>query len=100
MNPKPGKLLDSVRETIRLKKYSLKVETGFQYIGAKRPKRLPVVLTKSVTFYLKERAPLTSCPPSGIVARNMKPMSLMNLNMSMTTTRTIVTGRGCTPGVR
>ena len=23
------------------------VETGFQYIGAKRPKRLPVVLTKS-----------------------------------------------------
>jgi integron integrase len=112
MNPKPKKLLDQVREIIRLKHYSQKteqaylnwikqyilfhdkkhpqdmaateveafltylaverkvaastqnqalsailflyrevlqkpVETGFQYIGAKRPKRLPVVLTKS-----------------------------------------------------
>ncbi len=112
MNPKPKKLLERVRETIRLKHYSQKteqaylnwikqyilfhdkkhpqdmaateveafltylaverkvaastqnqalsailfldrevlgktVETGFQYIGAKRPKRLPVVLTKS-----------------------------------------------------
>lgn len=100
MNPKPRKLLDSVRETIHLKKYSLKVETGFQYIGAKRPKRLPVVLTKSVTLYLKERAPLTPSPPSGIVARNMKPMSLTTSNMTMTTTRTTVTGRGCTPEVR
>ena len=112
MNPKPKKLLERVREIIRLKHYSQKteqaylnwikqyilfhdkkhpqdmaaseveafltylaverkgaastqnqalsailflyrevlgktVETGFQYIGAKRPKRLPVVLTKS-----------------------------------------------------
>ena len=112
MNPKPKKLLERVRETIRRKHYSQKteqaylnwikqyilfhdkkhpqdmaateveafltylaverkvaastqnqalsailflyrevlgktVETGFQYIGAKRPKRLPVVLTKS-----------------------------------------------------
>jgi len=112
MNPKPKKLLDRVRESIRLKKYSnkteqayltwikkyilfhnkkhpqdmgatevetflthlaverkvaastqnqalsailflyrevldLPIETGFQYIGAKRPKHLPVVLTKS-----------------------------------------------------
>ena len=49
MNPKPKKLLDRVRETIRLKKYTDKTEQAY------------LIMTKQYILFHDKKTPLRSC---------------------------------------